>query len=247
MGIAVGVELQISGILYTLLLLACMFILLRTNEADQPYVLPTYIVVVVVCSAFINLAYYLKMKKVKASLPPTSLKSGQIVIDTKFRSRKMTISSKWFVLHISVMLISALLAFVYYDSFPAELKMKFDWHDEVTRTAAKSLWMVLGPNLIQLVMIALFMFINRSILSSKQQINPDHPEQSIQRNTVFRLRWSLFNTVAAMMLVLLLSFTQLNMRFELQGSIVMLVNLLIPALIVIMAQEGRIATVRSGA
>lgn len=225
----------ISGILYTLLLLACLFMLLGTDEQGLAYVLSSYITVVIVCSAVINLTYYLKMKKVKSSLPPASLKTGKIAIDTKFRSRKMTISNKWYVLHLGVMLISTILALVYYDRFPAELPMKFDWQGEVTRSAAKSIRTVLGPNLMQLVMIALFIFINRMILKSKQQINPDHPEQSVQRNAVFRLRWSMFNAVAAMMMVLLLSFIQLNMIFELHASIVMLVTLLLPSLIVIMA------------
>ncbi|MWV45590.1 hypothetical protein GRF59_18415 [Paenibacillus sp. HJL G12] len=236
----------ISGILYTLLLAACLVVLMMTDEAGQPYVLSSYIIATVVCSMIMNLAYYLKMKKVKASMPPAMLKTGKIAIDTRFRSKKMAISNKWFILHIGVMLVSAGLALVYYDHFPASISMKFNWEGEVTRSVAKSIRTVLGPNLMQLVMIALFMFINRTILKSKQQINPDHPEQSAAQNAIFRLRWSMFNTVSGMIMVLMLSFIQLNMRFELQGSILMLVTLLMPALIVIMALILSLTTGQGG-
>ncbi|MED5020071.1 DUF5808 domain-containing protein [Paenibacillus chibensis] len=225
----------ISGGLYTVLLAACLVMLLSADEAQQPYVLTSYITGTVICSIAMNLIYYFYMKKLKASLPQAAMETGKIAIDTRFRSHKMTISNRWFAFHIAVMLISALLALINYDQFPANLAMKFDWQGEVTRSVPKSIRTVLGPNLMQLVMIALFMFINRMILKSKQQINPDHPELSARRNAIFRLRWSMFNAAAAMIMVLLFSFIQLNMRFELHGSIVMLVSLLMPALVIIMA------------
>ncbi|MCJ8011749.1 DUF5808 domain-containing protein [Paenibacillus sp. KQZ6P-2] len=236
----------ISGSLYTLLLLACLFLLLGTGEKSQPYVLTFYISVVCICSAVINLMFYLKMKKAKAAFPQASMQSGRIAVDTKFRSRKMTISNKWFLLHIGVMLVSTVLAVVYYDSFPSSLAMKFDWQGNVIRSVPKSLRTVLGLNLMQLVMIALFMFINWTILKSKQQINPDHPEQSAAQNAVFRLRWSMFNAVSGMIMVLLFSLIQLNMRYEVQGSILMIVSLLMPSLIVIMALVISLTTGQGG-
>lgn len=236
----------ISGILYTLLLTACLFTLLQTDEGGQPYALSSYILMMVIGSAAINLAFYLRMKKVKASFPPNTIKSGKIAVDTRFRSHKITISNRWFALHTAIALTSAALALAYYDEFPATLAMKFGSHGEITHSAAKSLQAVLAPNLTQLALIALFMFLNRMIHKSKQQINPDHPELSARQNAVFRLRWSMFNAVACMMIVLLLSFIQLNMRFQLQSGIVMLVSLLFPSLIIIMAFVLSLTTGQGG-
>jgi len=225
----------ISGTIYALLLLGCLYSLMNVGEQGQATVLSIYITAVIVCSAAMNFIFYLRMKKTKASLPVSGQQSGKIAIDTRFRSKKITMSNRWFILHIAVMLVSAILAFVYYDRFPATIAMKYDWHGEVTRTADKSLRTVLGPNLMQLVMIILFMFMNRMILKSKQQIHPDHPELSARRNALFRLRWSMFNVVSGMIITLLLSFIQLNMRYGLPGNVVFPITLLMPAIVILMA------------
>lgn len=236
----------ISGVLYALLLVGCLSVLMMSDEETQLYVLSSYIIVTVICSGVMNMTYYFKMKKMKSSFPKETMRSGKIAIDTRFRSKKMIISNRWFLLHLGVTIISALLAILYYDQFPATIAMKFDWQGEVTRSVAKSYRSVLGLNLMQLVMIALFVFINRMILESKQQIDPDHPELSAQRNAVFRLRWSMFNAVSAMIMVLLFSFIQLNMRYELNSSIMMLVSLLLPSVIVIMALVISLTTGQGG-
>ncbi|GIO32135.1 MULTISPECIES: DUF1648 domain-containing protein [Paenibacillus] len=225
----------ISGTVYTLLLLVCLYSLMHASEQGQASVLTVYITLVILCSAAISFIFYLRMKKAKASLPEVRRPSGKVAIDTKFRSKKITISNRWFALHIAVMLVSAILALVYYDQFPSSIAMKFNWQGEVTRSVGKSLRTVLGPNLMQLVMIALFMFINRMIRKSKQQLHPDHPELSAHRNAVFRLRWSMFSAVSGMIIVLMLSFIQLNMRYSLPSDVVFLITLLMPSIIVITA------------
>ncbi|GIO67745.1 DUF1648 domain-containing protein [Paenibacillus cookii] len=225
----------ISGTLYALLLLGCLYSLMNAGEEGQATVISIFITAVIICSAAMNFAFYLRMKKTKASLPTAAQQSGKIAIDTRFRSKKITVSNRWFILHIAVMLISAILAIAYYDQFPETIAMKYDWHGEVTRSVDKSLQAVLGPNLMQLVMIFLFMFMNWMILKSKQQIHPDHPELSAQRNALFRLRWSMFNVVSGMLITLLLSFIQLNMRYNLPGNVVFPITMMMPAIIIVMA------------
>lgn len=132
-------------------------------------------------------------------------------------------------------MISTALAIAYYDKFPNTLNMKFDYQGNVTRTAEKSYRTVLGMNLMQVVMIAVFMVTNWMILKSKQQIDPGNPQQSVQRNAAFRRRWSMFNVASGLMMVLLFSFIQLNMIYPLNTEVMLLVSLLMPGIIVVLA------------
>ncbi|GIO56512.1 DUF1648 domain-containing protein [Paenibacillus cineris] len=225
-----------SSVAYGGLLIACLLAMLTVPEKQQPSIISGFVVLLVAASAVINLIFYTKMKRFKATLPPETLNPSVVAVDTSFRSgNKLVWSNKWFLIHGAVALISAALALAYYDKIPDTLNMKFNWQGEVTRTAAKSYRTVLGLNLMQLVMIGIFMTTNWSILRSKQQLDPANPQQSVRRNAAFRRRWSMFNVAAGLMMVLLFSFVQYNMIYPLSREVMMLVSLMMPLLIVVLA------------
>jgi len=237
----------ISSILYTLLLLFCLIGSSLNDALQQEMMLVISVISIVVISMVINLMFYYKMKKYKSEHPMVSIpKSTILAVDTGFRRNKLTFSNKWFIIHFLITIFSALLALKYYNQFPDTLATKFDFQGHVTRSVAKSYTTVLGLNLMQFVMTCLFMFINVTILKSKQQINSDNPENSIKQNTAFRRRSSLLIIITGLLIVLLFSFIQLNMLFELNVKILSLVSFLIIATIIIGALALTFTTGQGG-
>ncbi len=224
----------ISSLLYTLLLLFCLIGSSVSDAFRQENIIGISILSIVVISMVINLLFYYTMKKYKSEHPIVpSPKSTILAVDTGFRRNKLIFSNKWFIIHFLITIISALLALKYYTQFPETLAMKFDFQGNVTSSVDKSYTSVLGLNLMQFVMTLLFMFLNWTIQKNKQQINADNPEKSLKQNILFRRRWSLFTIITGLLMVLLFSFIQLNMLFELNVQIVALVSILITTIIII--------------
>lgn len=224
----------ISALLYTLSLLICLISSSLSDTLLQEDIIGICVGIIVVSSLGINLFFHFKMKKYKSEHPIVpSPKSTILAVDTGFRRNKLIFSNKWFIIHFVITILSALLALRYYNQFPETLATKFDFQGHVTSSVAKSYASVLGLNLMQFVMTCLFMFLNSTILKSKQQISSSNPEKSIKQNTLFRRRSSLLMLIIGLLMVLLFSFIQLNMLFELNAQIVGLVSTLLVAIIII--------------
>ncbi|MNJ23085.1 hypothetical protein D3C77_174630 [compost metagenome] len=236
----------ISLAVYIPLLFAGLYASMLSNAALQGALLSAVISLIVLISITLNLRFHFKMKKIKASLPATAKGKTVLAVDTSFHRQKLVVSNKWYWIHVGLTLISTAAALVYYDRIPAEIAMKFDMQGNVINSAAKSYATVLFPNIMQLLIIALFIFVNWSIQRSKQQLNAGNPERSLRQNMIFRRRWSLFTLLSALALVSLFSFIQLNMIHPLENSIVMLVSLLIPAFVVLFAVALSFTTGQGG-
>ncbi|AJS61296.1 DUF1648 domain-containing protein [Paenibacillus sp. IHBB 10380] len=224
----------ISSIVYSILLLFCLVsISLITNAGQQGTLIIVYVVCLVTCSTIINVIFHLKMKKYKSAFPSVPLQKTILAIDTAFRRHKLIFSNKWFLIHFAIIIANIALVLLNYNRFPEILPMKFDFNGQVTRSVYKSYRTLLGLNCMQIVMTLLFMFINWSILKSKQQINANDPQKSIHQNTTFRRRWSLFIILTGLLIVLLFSFIQLNMMFLLNIEILFIVSISIVSMILI--------------
>lgn len=224
----------VSSIMYSLLLLFCLIsISVITDAVQQGTFIAVYVVCMIICSTIINIIFHLKTKKYKSSFPSVPLQRTILAVDTGFRRQKLILSNKWFLIHIAIIITSVVLVLLNYNRFPERLPMEFDFNGEVTRSVYKSYRTVLGLNYMQVIMTLLFMLINWSILKSKQQINANDPQKSIQQNTIFRRRWSLFIIITGLLFVLLFSFIQLNMVFMLNIEIVEIVSISIISIILI--------------
>jgi uncharacterized membrane protein len=216
-----------------LLLFSLISISIITDAAQQGTFILVYVVCLVICSTIINIIFHLKMKKYKSSSPSVPLQKTILAIDTGFRRQKLIFSNKWFLIHFAIIIANITLVLLNYNRFPEILPMQFDFNGQVTRSVYKSYRTLLGLNCMQIVMTLLFMFINWSILKSKQQINANDPQKSIQQNTTFRLRWSLFIILTGLLIILLFSFIQLNMMFTLNIEILSIVSISIVSMILI--------------
>lgn len=227
-----SISLTINAILFIL----CIYSSVQSKDGlEQNTALGIYISIMVAASIALNLIFHFKMKKLRSSLPSTPAAKSVLAVDTGFRRNKLILSNYWFLIHAAVIAASTLIVLVNYDKIPSTIAMKFDFQGEVINSAAKSYWTVLSPNLMQIVMTLIFLFINWSILRSKQQIYAGDPERSIRQNTLFRRRWSLFTIVSGLAMVLLLSFIQLNMLHPMDTGVILSVSIAIPAFVVLFA------------
>ncbi|EAD5565979.1 DUF1648 domain-containing protein [Listeria monocytogenes] len=109
-----------------------------------------------------------------------------IMVDTSFHRRKMVISYTWFVVPLLIFIITLAITVVFYPVAPADFPIHFDMSGAVTDTVAKSPRVVLLLPMMQLGMIALFIFINFVIARSKQSVENENPTDSLKRGLLFR-------------------------------------------------------------
>ncbi len=217
------------------LLIIALYSLMQVNEFTQGIIISVCIVLMVACSFMMNVTFHLKMKTMKASLPIGKVHKAVVTVDTSFRHQKLIFSNKWFLIHGLIIAISVIAVFMNYDRIPDLIPMHYDLQGNVTNSVAKSYRTILFPNVMQILMTLLFVFINWTILKSKQQIHSGDPERSIRQNTIFRRRWSLFTILTGFVLVLLFAFMQFNMVNPLDNTLNMFISILVPCFIVIFA------------
>lgn len=238
-----GLSLAIHATLFLLYLL----ITGQTNSLQQEEAIGWMIPLMLLASYTVHLIYYRKMKSFKAALPDAmGASSGKLTIHTGFHKQKMNYSNKWFLIHGGIVLVSALLAIYYYDAFPEVIPMHYDFQGNVTRVADKSMLTVIGMNVVQLTLLFLFLFINWTIQRSKQQLHPDHPEESAAASAVFRRRWSLFIILSGLAIILLFSFIQLTLYTQLNPELLRAVSLVTVLLVCLGAVVLSLTTGQGG-
>ncbi|GAA0370366.1 DUF1648 domain-containing protein [Bacillus horti] len=179
--------------------------------------------------------YYLhhrKMKELKAIHNWSSPKQV-VVIDSNFRSQKLTYSSLWFIPHFLLILVTLGMAVFLYDRFPNEIVMQYDFSGNPTNTIQKTPTNVLWPVAIQFFMLVLFIFINYIIGASKQQLDAAQPEKSKQQNIIFRQHWSRFTIIMGFLTISLFSFSLLSQLFSFSYLIISIFLIFFVAIIMI--------------
>lgn len=114
----------------------------------------------------------------------------RVVVSTKFRNAKLTLSNFWFIPHVLLILATVLIGVLYYDQFPAEIAMQYSMDGEVTRSVEKTYMAVMWPGIAQSFMLIVFLLCNYGIGLSKQIVEGSDPEGSLARNIKFRRIWS---------------------------------------------------------
>ncbi|WP_217586579.1 DUF1648 domain-containing protein [Lentibacillus saliphilus] len=167
-----------------------------------------------VVSFIIYLYFHAQMKKLKQLQPGWSQKAQLITVNTSFRKQKLTYSSLWYVIGFVIAIAMIVLSLVKYDAIPERFATQYDFAGNPSSWSDKSYSSVLMMPLMQVYMTGLFVLINVIIAKSKQQINAADAERSLQRNIIFRRRWSLFMIWMGNGLVALLSLPQLSLFYD---------------------------------
>lgn len=114
------------------------------------------------------------------------------------------LSMTWYLLYLSVIVLTILVTVIKYPSLPGEIPMHYNLAGEVDRYAAKSVGTFVMMPVTQLLMALLFTGINLSIGLTKR-------ERDFKKDNIFRRIMSLTLFVVGMMIMLLFTSVQLSM------------------------------------
>lgn len=188
--------------------------------------LMVHLIGLLIISFLIYLKYHFTTKRLKREQGWSSPSFAQrIVVDTSFRSKKVTYSPWWFVPQFLIMLLTVGTGVLFYDRFPAQIPMHYSADGTVTRFVEKSYQVVLWPVAVQAVLIATMIFAFFAIARSKQQIDASSPEASLQRNIIFRRRWSAFILILGTLLSAMFYSIQLVQLFEWSDKVILAITL----------------------
>lgn len=228
-----------------------IFILLAVTQGsfneNTWYILFTVGIFVFLIGQFIiYFIYHKKMKQLKEEKNWFENRKEKIVVDLKFYSEKKTHSNLWFAIPLLITIGTAIFTFMNYDKFPEQLPMQYNFEGEVTRYATKSVGSLLAFPLLQLFMTGVFLLTNIIISKSKQQIDPQSPEESLAQNMIFRRCWSLFTIISGTALVLLFSLTNVSFLIDIHPNLILALTLILTGIIVMGAVIITILTGQGG-
>lgn len=78
-----------------------------------------------VISLAINISYHFKMKSLLPTLP-IAPESSILAVDTGFRKRNIGLSSKWFLIHVLIIVVSIVTVQRNYDLISAQIPIHYN-------------------------------------------------------------------------------------------------------------------------
>ena len=158
-----------------------------------------------------------KVKLLKAGKTSDSLsikKTPVTIIDTNFskdRERHINVSAWYFVIPLSIVMVTIIATLVYYDRIPDMIPMHYNMAGKVDRWANKSYGSVFLLPMSSLAMTGLFYFVYLIIGKSKQQISAKTPLTSAKQNRIYRKIWSFYSIISATLMNILFSYMHLSL------------------------------------
>ncbi len=161
------------------------------------------------------------MRDWKDNHPKWHADPNVITINTRFRQQGITYSNKWFILPFIFTLITIVMTLIAYPHIPNKIPIQYNLTGEVTKWVDKSYRSALLFPILQFYLVLIFLFVNTVIRKSKQQIDANNPDESLQRNIIFRRKWSRFIIVTGTGFIFLLSLSQLNLFLSISEQLLM--------------------------
>jgi len=201
------------------------------DENSLDWLLPALVGVMLAAHATFYLRFHFRMKALKERRGLVSSEQ-QLVVDTGFHREKRAFSNWWLIPHLVVAAATAAVCLIFYDRFPEQIVMQYDFQGNPSRVVDKSYATVLMPAVIQLLLVLVFRIVNFSIASSKQQLDAAHPQKSLRQNMIFRRQWSAFLLFSGFLLVLAIALLPLQMLLQFPPSVT--IALLLAVVVVIL-------------
>ena len=120
-----------------------------------------------------------------------------------------------------------------YDKIPARIPMHYDFQGHVNRWADKNYRSIMILPFTQMYLLGLFVFINFMIGRAKATIDPDSPKASVQKNVIFRKRWSTFTVVIGTISVIIMALPQMDFIFDIPNGLMQILTMGFPIIILV--------------
>ncbi|MGE5628016.1 MAG: DUF1648 domain-containing protein [Solirubrobacterales bacterium] len=147
---------------------------------------------------FIFLIYYYfnnKVKELKAKNSWLNTKKQEVIIDTKFSREKRRYampSSWWFIIPLIIIAVNIAVNLKYYEFLPSIVPTHWDFNGQVNGYQHKSGILIYEMPLFQLFMTGILFISFKGIGWSKQELSGINPEESKERNKIFRRAWGIY-------------------------------------------------------
>lgn len=135
-------------------------------------------------------------------------KPSKIVIDLLFRQRQRLVGNWWFLIHAAIVMVCAASAALHWDVIPNPVPTHFGITGEPDEYSPKAFGSVFMLNIVQLVLIIVFLLVNMSIRQARQQLDPERPEASRAQQLRFRKANSVFIYALSLFVVVMLGLGQ---------------------------------------
>ncbi len=186
-----------------------------------------------------------KMRQLKSVHQWGQDQTAVIVVDTRFRTGKVAVSPWWFLAFGVIIILTWLLGYGLFDRMPNRVPLHYNYLGQVDQWGIKSWKLIYFAPVMQLLISILMVFVYWIIGQSKQQVDPDNPEQSVVQNQVFRLRWSAFIVFVGMALLLVFTWMQatflglVKTRWMIIGVPLLVGGLIVVAALVLAVTTGQ--------
>lgn len=230
------------GVLLSILMIIFAF---QNSEFLEVIFFSMSVAVYIVLGFVIYIPFHYKMKKLKQEEKWFENHPSILVVDTSFRSEKITYSNGWFLIPVVIIIMTVIVSFVLYDKIPYEVPTHTNITGKVTYNE-KSPGILLFLPLNQLFVIGIMVALNYFFIHAKQQVSAKNPKVSKQQNIIFRRRWSLFTIISSILLTVMFTFMQMTMIFQQLLTYQDIVLLIVIAIILIGAIAISITTGQGG-
>ncbi|SDE27204.1 Uncharacterized membrane protein [Paenibacillus sp. UNCCL117] len=170
----------------------------------------------------------LKLKEEQRWQAPAS---GKRVASLSFPRQAATIGNSWYLVHLLIAALCVIFAISVWDRIPQTLVTHYGLDGTPDGFSPKSVGSVFMPNFVQLGMIVLFGVMNTVIRLTRQSLDPQHPEQSMNRQVKFRRVSSFFLWGLSLIIVLFMGVIQGSMIYGWPANVVLRMAVVLPVLL----------------
>ncbi|QAT40895.1 DUF1648 domain-containing protein [Clostridium sp. JN-9] len=156
--------------------------------------------------------YHREVIKIKHSNHWDEGKKQIVVVDTEFsknKSRKMLASKWWFLIPLALIALNVTMGFAVYNTLPDRIATHWNAAGEVNGWQRKSYGTIMQLPVVQLFLVIIMYISYKTIGWAKQQIDTSNPEESKEKNRIFRYAWSVYMILSTILLTIM--FTFMNM------------------------------------
>lgn len=208
---ALGREFVIANYIIGLPLIVLLTLLIYALKYLMIYLASVFGFLIVIFMIYYHFNKKVRILKEKNNWLHT--KKQEVIIDTIFskeKSRKSLPSSWWFIIPIIIIIINIIINMNYYSFLPDRVPTHWDFNGEINGYQSKSLMLIYEMPLFSMFMTGIMFISFKSIGWAKQELSGKKPEESKERNRIFRRVWSIYFIISTIAINLLFTLGNLE-------------------------------------